>query len=82
MPGVEAASERAQLLCARTYLAADLAARTEHAWTALSRATHNHGYELAPTAAELAGWLATVKDLDHEVRRRIELSGRSHQRTP
>jgi len=81
VPGVEAASERAQLLCARTYMTSDLAARAEHAWTALSRATHNHAYELAPTAAELAGWLATVRDLDHEVRRRMELSGRPRQST-
>lgn len=70
-PGVETASERAQLLCVRTYLSAGLAARAEHTWTALSRACHHHAYELAPTALELAGWLRSVVALDQEVRRRI-----------
>lgn len=71
-PGVEAASERAQLLCVRTYVAPDLAARTEHTWTALSRACHYHAYELAPTASELSAWLESVDALDHEVRRRVQ----------
>jgi hypothetical protein len=42
---------------------ADLAARAGHAWSALSRACHHHPYELAPTAAELQGWLAVVDAL-------------------
>lgn len=55
---------RVQLICLRTYLGdADLAARTGHAWSALSRACHHHPYELAPTAAELRGWLSVVEEL-------------------
>ena len=57
-------SMRVQLICLRTYLGdADLAARAGHAWSALSRACHHHPYELAPTAAELRGWLAVVEEL-------------------
>jgi len=74
-PGVESASERAQLLCVRSYVSAELAARAEHTWTALSRACHHHAYELAPTASELAGWLENVDALDHEVRRRLGEAG-------
>ena len=55
---------RVQLICLRTYLGdADLAARTGHAWAALSRACHHHAYELAPTAAELQGWFSVVEEL-------------------
>ena len=57
-------SMRVQLICLRTYLGdADLAARAGHAWSALSRACHHHPYELAPTAAELRGWLSVVEEL-------------------
>lgn len=76
-PGLEAASERAQLLCFRTYVAPDLAARVEHSWAALSRASHHHGYELSPTASELAGWLEMTDELDRTVRARID-PGDSH----
>ena len=55
---------RVQLICLRTYLEdADLAERAGHAWSALSRACHHHAYELAPTAAELRGWLSVVEEL-------------------
>lgn len=55
---------RVQLICLRTYLGdADLAARAGHAWSALSRASHHHTYELAPTAEELRGWLSVVEEL-------------------
>ena len=55
---------RAQLICLRTYLGdASLAARTGHAWSALSRACHHHPYELAPTAAELESWFSVVREL-------------------
>ena len=57
-------SMRVQLICLRTYLGdADLAARAGHAWSALNRACHHHPYELAPTAAELRGWLSVVEEL-------------------
>jgi hypothetical protein len=57
-------SMRVQLICLRTYLGdAELAARAGHAWSALSRASHHHPYELAPTAAELGDWLLVVEEL-------------------
>ena len=63
-PGLERCPMRAQLICLRSYLGdASLAARAGHAWSALSRACHHHPYELAPTAAELRGWLAVVREL-------------------
>jgi hypothetical protein len=61
---------KVQLICLRTYLGnSDLAARAGHAWSALSRASHHHTYELAPTADELRGWLSVVEEL-------IEKTGR------
>ena len=61
---LEGCSMRAQLICLRTYLGdANLAARTGHAWSALSRACHHHPYELAPTAAELQSWFPVVSEL-------------------
>lgn len=61
-------SMRTQLICLRTYLEdAPLAARTSHAWSALSRACHHHPYELAPTAAELQSWFSVVGDLLRKV---------------
>ena len=59
---------RTQLICLRTYLGdADLAARAGHAWSALSRASHHHAYELAPTATELQTWLEVVDELIRKV---------------
>ena len=61
---LQGCSMRVQLICLRTYLGdAELAARAGHAWSALSRACHHHPYELAPTAAELRGWLSVVEEL-------------------
>lgn len=55
---------RTQLICLRTYLAdTDLAARSGHTWSALSRACHHHAYELAPTATELQAWFDVVEEL-------------------
>lgn len=59
---------QAQLICLRTYLGdAELAARTSHAWSALSRACHHHYYELAPTATELEAWFSVVGELVERV---------------
>jgi hypothetical protein len=61
---------RTQLICLRSYLEdGTLAARTGHAWSALSRACHHHPYELAPTSAELESWLSEVKELVARVER-------------
>lgn len=64
-PGVEHCSLRAQLLCLPFYLPGDeeLAEHVYYAWTGLSRACHQHAYELSPTFSELIGWLATVEQL-------------------
>jgi hypothetical protein len=57
-------SMRTQLICLRSYLEdAPLAARTGHAWSALSRACHHHPYELGPTAGELQSWFSVVNEL-------------------
>ena len=48
---------RSQLLCLTAYLDPGTASRAAYLFAALSRACHYHPYELAPTAAELAGWL-------------------------
>jgi hypothetical protein len=37
-----------------------LAERAAYAWIRLSRACHQHAYELPPTAAELAAWIEIV----------------------
>lgn len=55
-------STHAQLICLGEYLGdEELAARVRLAWSALSDACHHHAYELAPTAAELAGLLDVVE---------------------
>ena len=65
-PGVERCSMRAQLLCLPSSLQGDktdgLAERTAYAWIRLSRACHQHVYELAPTAAELVAWINIVDE--------------------
>ena len=48
---------RSQLLCLTAYLDPGTARRAAYLFAALSRACHYHPYELAPTAAELTGWL-------------------------
>lgn len=67
--GLGGYSMQAQLICLRTYLGdPDLAARTSHAWSALSRACHHHSYELAPTATELEGWFSVVGELVEKIK--------------
>lgn len=48
---------RSQILCLTAYLDCGTASRAAYFLAALSRACHYHPYELAPTAAELLGWL-------------------------
>jgi hypothetical protein len=66
VPGLEQCSMRAQLLCLPAYLcdggADRLAARTGYAWIRLSRACHQHVYELPPTATELGAWIDIVDE--------------------
>ncbi len=67
-PGVEKCPTRAQLLCLPYFVGnAALAERVSYAWAALSRACHQHPYELPPTAPELATWLELVEDFTRAV---------------
>jgi hypothetical protein len=59
-PGAEEASMRAQLLCLERYLSPGVARQAHQVWTALSRASHHHAYELQPTREELLSWIDTV----------------------
>jgi hypothetical protein len=62
--GVEESSMRAQLLCLGTWVSDEpLARRAHQAWSALSRASHHHPYELTPTRDELNGWFDTVLEV-------------------
>ena len=63
-PGVEECSARAQLLCLGRYLSDQpLAGRAHQVWAALSRASHHHPYDLAPTHDELHAWCETVAEV-------------------
>jgi hypothetical protein len=61
--GLAKCTGRSQLTCLPTYLDARTARQIAYVWAALSEACHYHAYELAPTAAELAGWFQAVEDL-------------------
>ena len=53
-------SRKAQFACLPFYLDPELAHETSYVWAALSNACHYHPFDLAPTAAELAGWIDDV----------------------
>jgi len=55
--GLSGCSMRSQVLCLAAYLDPDTATRAAYLTAALSHACSYHPYELAPTAAELTGWL-------------------------
>ena len=62
LPGVESLPLRAQLLCLPSFFDdPELSQRTSYTWAALSNACHHHVYELAPSSAEIAGWIDTVE---------------------
>ena len=69
-PGLEACSAKAQFICLPLYLHGDheLAQRVSYTWSGLSRASHQHPYELSPTSSELLSWIATVEQLISRVR--------------
>jgi hypothetical protein len=59
---LESIPTRQQMICLRDYLDdEELAGRVHHAWNALSRACHQHPYELAPTVGELSAWLLVAE---------------------
>ena len=62
--GMAAAGRRTQMLCLDQVIEDEaLAADVRAAWSSLSRACHHHHYELAPTAAELEGWIQQTEHL-------------------
>lgn len=52
-PVAKCGSWRTKLLMLRKRVNREIARRASFAWATLSRATHHHCYEMAPTAAEL-----------------------------
>jgi hypothetical protein len=63
-PGMERATGKSRLVSLRYYLSEpEISRRAHHTWSVLSDATHYRGYDLAPTAAELRGWLTEVGEL-------------------
>ena len=71
---------RSQLLCLTAYLDPGTASRAAYLLAALSRACHYHPYELAPTAAELTGWLDQAAQIVTQIQAAsaTELADRSH----
>lgn len=65
--GLGQATMRSQLICLPAYLDPALAHQTAYTWAALSNACHYHPYELAPTAAELTGWINDVATLVSQI---------------
>lgn len=59
-PEVAAAPKRSQLLLLPAYADRAVAEQAADAWYSLSRGTHHHAYELAPTAHELRTALKAV----------------------
>jgi len=55
-PQLARCSPHAQSLCLESYADPETARRWSTTWAGLSRACHYHGYELAPTYAELCAW--------------------------
>jgi hypothetical protein len=67
VPGTSVASARAQLLSLPSYVSTPVAHEAAYLWGALSRACHQHSYELAPTWDELANWVAGVEEVSERL---------------
>lgn len=61
--GLSDCTRRTQLTCLPGYLEPRLAREASYVWAALSSACHYHPYDLAPTGAELSGWINAVATL-------------------
>ena len=68
------ASMWSRLACLPAYVSAPEARQATFTYAALSRACHYHPYELAPTAAELTGWIADAETLVAELGQAIPLT--------
>ncbi|WP_425308949.1 hypothetical protein AADG42_09340 [Ammonicoccus fulvus] len=65
--GMEDASMTSKLVALQVlYVHTRIPALAWHSWHALSRACHQHAYELSPTYAEVRGWLEDVHELAAE----------------
>ncbi len=64
-PDLQRANTRAQLLCLSEFMGGDtpVAGDATQLWNTLSRACHYDDDYLAPTAAEVAGWLERAERL-------------------
>ena len=69
-PEMAETSFRTQFLCLPLFLHDDPTSRQVHdTWSVLSRASHHHAYELAPTTAELLSLVQDVQDLEAAIAR-------------
>jgi len=72
-PAVLRCTKRSQLLALGIVLDQSTQHRVVQLWSALSRAGHHHPYDLAPTVAELRGWLVEAS----EIVTRLDVAARS-----
>ena len=72
-PEIAGCPRRAQFLCLGPIIDNyPLAQQAYHAWWTLSRACHQHPYELPPTEVELSLWLNNVESIILEIGRSAE----------
>ena len=62
-PDVAASPMRSKLLLLEAYADGPIPRSASELWHELSRATHHHAYDLAPTAPELRSWYGEVVEL-------------------
>jgi hypothetical protein len=76
-PDVRRCRVRTQIQCLAAFLEPEPVAAAATAWNRLSEACHHHPYDVAPAAAELRAWIASVRTFCDTVRpqRDLELDG-------
>ncbi len=62
LPAVIDCPMRTQLLCLAELTGSEPAGTVAASWGSLTGACHIHGYDLAPTANELLGWIEAVEE--------------------
>lgn len=72
--GLSQCPRRSQFACLPFFLNASAVQEIAYVWGALSDACHYHAYELAPTAAELTGWIDAVAQFMAAPRDRTRIS--------
>lgn len=78
---VSAVPMRSKLLLLDAYADAGVARQASVLWSSLSRASHHHAYELAPTSSELRTWYGEVLDVRRRLERPRDRSGQSDPRS-